>query len=107
MNCLNSFSTKNKLESYKRVSEKRDFFSVIGSSEGTKILEFNQYQKFNKAPFIIYADFEFIIQKINGFKNNPDIWSTTKVSEPNPSDFSMATISPFRSIGNNHNVYRI
>ena len=27
-------------------------------SEDTKILEFNQYQKSNKAPGIIYADLE-------------------------------------------------
>ena len=26
-------------------------------SKGTNILEFNQYQKSEKAPFIIYADF--------------------------------------------------
>ena len=37
----------------------------------TKILEFNQYQKSDKAPFIIYADLECIIEKINGCKNNP------------------------------------
>ena len=31
-------------------------------SEGTKILEFNQYQKFNKTSFIIYADLESLIK---------------------------------------------
>ena len=29
-------------------------------SEDTKILEFNQYQKYDKTRFIIYADLEFI-----------------------------------------------
>ena len=33
------------------------------SSKDTKILELNQYQKSNKAPFIIYADLECIIEK--------------------------------------------
>ena len=28
------------------------------ASEDTKILEFNQYQKSDKVPFIIYADLE-------------------------------------------------
>ena len=41
-------------------------------SEDTKILEFNQYQKSDKAPFIIYADLECIIEKINKCKNNPE-----------------------------------
>ena len=34
-------------------------------SEDTKILEFNQYQKSDKAPFIIYADLEYIIEMID------------------------------------------
>ena len=37
-------------------------------SEDTKILEFNQYQKSDKAPFIIYADLDSLIEKINGCK---------------------------------------
>ena len=41
-------------------------------SQDTKILEFNQYQKSDKAPFIIYADLECIIEKIDGCKNNPE-----------------------------------
>ena len=40
-------------------------------SEDTKILEFNQYKKSEKALFIIYADLECIIEKIDGCKNNP------------------------------------
>ena len=40
-------------------------------SEETKILELNQHQNSDKAPFIIYADLECIIEKIDGCKNNP------------------------------------
>ena len=75
-------------------------------SEDTKVLEFNQYQKSDKAPFIIYADFECIIEKIDGCKNNPENSSTTKVSKHIPSGFLMSTISPFRSMENKHDVYR-
>ena len=35
-------------------------------SEDSKILEFNQYQKFDKALFIIYADLECITEKTDG-----------------------------------------
>ena len=41
-------------------------------SKDTKILEFNQYQKSDKAPFIIYADLECLIEKIDGCKNNSE-----------------------------------
>ena len=57
--CLNrfhSFATENKLQSHKRVCKNKDFGNIIMTSEDTKILEFNQSQKFDKAPFIIYAD---------------------------------------------------
>ena len=62
-------------------------------SEDTKILEFNQYQKSDNAPFITYAYLECIIVKIDGCKNNPENSCTTKVSEHIPSRFSMSTIS--------------
>ena len=65
MNCLYSFRTKNKLELHKTVCENKDFCRVIMPSEDTKILEFNQYEKSDKAPFIIYADLEYIIEMID------------------------------------------
>ena len=39
-------------------------------SDDTKILEFNHFQKYDRAPFIIYEDIECIIGKIDGCKNN-------------------------------------
>ena len=55
------------------------------SSEDIKILEFNQYQKSDKAPFVAYADLECLIEKTDGCNNNPENLSTTKVSEHIPS----------------------
>ena len=76
------------------------------SSKDTKILEFNQYQKSDKAPFIIYADLECIIEKIDGFKNNPENSPTANISKHIPPGFSMSTISSIRSIENKHDVER-
>ena len=75
-------------------------------SKVTKILEFNQYQKSDKALFIIHVDLECLIKKIDGCKNNPENSSTTKVGEHVPSDFSMPAMSSFKSIENKHDVYR-
>ena len=74
--------------------------------EDTKILEFNQHQKSDKAPFIIYADLECIIEKIDGCKNNPENLSTAKISEHVSPGLSMSIIPLFRSIENKHDVYR-
>ena len=93
LNCLHSFRTKNKLELHKQVYENKDFCNVIMPSEDTKILKFNQYLKSDKVPFIIHADLECIIEKIDGCKNNPENSSSTRVSKHIPSGFSMSTIS--------------
>ena len=37
-------------------------------SEGTKMLEFNQYKKYDKTTFIIYVDLECLTEKIDGYK---------------------------------------
>ena len=50
--CLHSFRTKKQLESHKIVCENKDFCNVIMPYGDTKLLEFNQYQKSDKAPFI-------------------------------------------------------
>ena len=63
-------------------------------------------QKSDKEPFILYADLECIIQKIDGCKNNPENSSTTKVSKHIPSGFSITTISSFRSIESKRDVNR-
>ena len=104
--CFHSFKTKNELQWHKRVYENKDCCNVIISSEDAKILEFNQFRKSGKAPFIIYADLECIIENIEGCKNSTENSSTKKVSEHIPSGFSISTISSFRSIENKHDVYR-
>ena len=59
---------KKKLQSHKKVCENKDFCNVMKPFENTKMLEFNHCQKPDKAPFIIYGDIEFIIEKIDGCK---------------------------------------
>ena len=65
LSCLFSFATENKLELHKNVWENKDFYNVIMPSKDTKILELNQYQKSDKALFIIYADLGCLIEKID------------------------------------------
>ena len=75
-------------------------------SEDTEILEFNQYQKSDKASLIVYPDLECIIENIDGCKNNTKNSTATKASEHIPSRFSISTISSFRSIKHKHDIYR-
>ena len=64
-------------------------------SEDAKILEFNQYKKDDKATFIIYVCHECLMEKIDGYKNNPENSSTTTIVEYIPSVPLMTTLSSF------------
>ena len=91
--------------SHKKACENKDFFNIVMPSEGTKILGFNQYQKSDTSPFIIYADLECLIEKTDRCKNNPENPSSTKLGEHVPSNFSMSKISSFNSIKKTSMVY--
>ena len=98
---------KKKCESHETVWGNKNFCSVeMASEDTTKILKFSKCQKSDKAPFIVYADLERLIEKIDRCKNNPEISSTTKVDEHIPSGFSMSTILSFKRIKNDYHEYR-
>ena len=40
--------------------------------EDNKILKYNPAEKSLKVPFIIYADLECLLEKINKYQNNPE-----------------------------------
>ena len=70
LNFLHSFPTEKKFKSHKKLCENKGFCNIIMRSKDTKILEFNQNQKSDKASFVIYAYLECLTEKIDGCKNN-------------------------------------
>ena len=62
----------------------------------TKIVEFNQRQKSDKAPFIIYGDLECIIQKTDGCKTTPKNLSTNKSKQTYSREQAMKIIIFFK-----------
>ena len=89
LNCLYSFATENKRDSHKKLCENKEFYNIVIPPEDTKVSKFSQYKKSDKAPFIIYADLECLIEKNDGCKTNPESSFTTKVAEHISSGFSM------------------
>ena len=61
-------------------------------SKDTKILEFNQYHKTDKAPATIYADLECLIKGNDESKDDPITSSTTKVGDHDPCGYSVSSI---------------
>ena len=95
--CFHSLKQKtnvNRIKEYVNIN-------IVTPSEDTKILESDQNQKSNTALFIINADRQCLIGKIDVCKNNPENSSTTRVCEHIPSGFSMFLLS-LKSIKSKH-----
>ena len=58
-------------------------------SEGNKILKYNHGEKSLKAPFMIYADLECLLEKMHSCQNNPEKYYTEKKTKHAPSGYSL------------------
>ena len=95
LNCFQSYDMENKLKKHKKVFENHDYCYVEMPEENNKILKYNQGGKSMKVPFIIYADLECLLEKMNTCHNNPEKSSTTKINKYTPSGYSFFTHCSF------------
>ena len=75
-------------------------------TKDNNIIKYNQGEKSLKLPFIIYADLECLLEKINTCYNNPEESSTTKINKHTPSGYSIFTHCSFDKSKNKLNYYR-
>ena len=106
LNCFQSYTTENKLKKHKKVCENHDYCYVEMPEEYNKILKYNQGEKSMKVPFVIYADLECLLEKMNTCHNNPEKSSTTKINKHAPSGYSLFTHCPFDTTKNKLDYYR-
>ena len=107
LNCFQSCITENKLKKQKKVCEDHDYYEVEMPENDNKILKYNNGEKPMKVPFIIYADLESLLEKMNTcHNNNPEKSSTTKISKYTPSGYSLFTHSSFDTTKNKLDYYR-
>ena len=69
-------------------------------SEKDNMFKLNEYMKSDKIPYIIYADIESLIKKVDGCANNLENSSTIKIGEHIPSIYLRLTIWAFDDIEN-------
>ena len=62
LNRFHAYTTRNRLERHKNVCENHDYYCREMPNEDNKILEYNHGEKSMKAPFITYADLEFLFK---------------------------------------------
>ena len=106
LNCFQSYTTENKLKKHKKVCENHDYCYVDIPEKDNKILKYNQGEKSIKVPFIIYADLESLLEKMNTCHNNPEKLSTTKINKHTPSGCSLFTHCSFDTRKNKLYNYR-
>ena len=71
-----------------------------------KILKYNHGEKSMRAPFVIYADLECLLEKLSTCHNDPGKSSTTKVNKHTPSGYSLFTCCSFDTTKNMLDYYR-
>ena len=59
------------------------------------MLQFNQHMKSDKMSYIIYANLESLIKKVDGCGNNTEKSSITKIDEHIPCGYLMSAIWVF------------
>ena len=69
---FHSYSTKHKPKRRERVCNDHDYYYVEIPNKNKKILKYNYGEKSLKAPFIIYADLECLVEKMSSCQNNPE-----------------------------------
>ena len=83
---IHMISTKDK---HYNVCKNHDYCYVEMPKEGNKILKYNRGEKSMKLPFIIYAGFETLLEKMSTCYNNPEKSLTIKINGNTPSGYSL------------------
>ena len=66
-----SFRTENALKNHENVCRDYDYCHIQMPNEENNILKYNLGEKSMEIPFIIYGDFESILEKISTCSNDP------------------------------------
>ena len=78
LNCFHSYSTKEKLKKHEKVCNNHDYCYVEMPNDNNKVLKYNHGEKSIRAPFVIYADLECLLEKMHSCQKNPEILTQRK-----------------------------
>ena len=107
LNCFRSYRTKEeKLKKHEKVCNYHDYCYVEMPDEYNKILKYNHGEKSLKASFMVYADLEYLLEKIHSCQNNLKKSYTGKKANHTPSGYSWFTCCSFDESKNELGYYR-
>ena len=87
LNCFNSFNSKEALEKHTEYCYDNESVKITMPQQGT-YLRFKNFLHSEKAPFVIYADFESLIKPMDNCNPNPNKSYTKKYQKHEPTSFS-------------------
>ncbi|CAC5392367.1 unnamed protein product [Mytilus coruscus] len=91
--CLYGFIRQDLLNEHRLYCNNFDFQKVTYPKEGEAILEFRDFHKQMRVPFVIYADFEFFAKQIDTCQPDPNQSSTTHKTTFVPCGYSYVVVS--------------
>ena len=107
LNCLHSYSTKNKFKKYKNLCGNYDYWYMEIPKKDNKLLKYNHGEKPIKSEFVIfYVDAERALNKTYTCHDNPKKSSAIKKTKHKASGYSLFTHYSFDATGNRHSSYR-
>ena len=87
LNCFNSFNSPETLEKHKEYCYENESVKTLMPPPGT-YLEFKNFHHSEKAPFVVYADFESLIKPMDNCNPDPNKTYTKKYQKHEPISFS-------------------
>ena len=106
LNCFHSYKTKSKLKKHEKICKNHNFCHLKMPDVDHNILVSKPGKKLLKHPFIIYADLECLLLKMNTCNNNPNMSYTTAKALHKPSGYSLLTSCSFDKLENKQTYYR-
>ena len=87
LNCMNGFKSTDSLNKHKEYCYNNECVKIVMPPPGS-YLKFKNFRCSEKAPFVIYADFESLIKPMDNCDPNPNKSYTKKYQKHKPSGFS-------------------
>ena len=105
LNCFRSYRTKEALEKHMKVCEDKDYCYIEMPKKG-ETLKYHPGVKSMKTPYIIVADIESLLRKMNTCSNDPNKSSTEKKNKHEMCGYSLFTDCSFDEKNNKLDYYR-
>ena len=86
LRCLNPFATEKSLKKHMEYCETNEAVKIEMPEEDS-FIEFQNFNRSMRVPFIVYADFESLMKPLESFELNPEKSCTKKYQEHKPSSF--------------------